>query len=197
MNGAAATLRKSVVASVVMAGALVGTGRAAAAQTWVGMLTGAQQVPANGSTASGFATLTLVGNVLNVNVSWTGLTGGALAAGHIHCCTLPGSNAAVTIPFAGISSAITGTYMNSFNLLSDSVYTTGFISANGGTAASAEAALIRGLYAGQSYVNLHDATYPGGEIRANVVTTPEPTTFALAALGLGGAGLVARRRRHG
>ncbi len=197
MTGPVATLRKGVVASAMMLGAVAATGRAAAAQTWAGMLSGGQAVPANRSTANGFASLTLAGNLLNVNVSWMNLVGGPVAAGHIHCCVMPGENAGIAVPFVGIANMITGTYTNSFDLMNSSVYTAAFLSANGGTAAGAEMALLNGLNAGEGYVNLHDAQYPGGEIRANVVTTPEPTTFALAALGLGGAGLLARRRRHG
>lgn len=197
MHGAMTTLRKGAVASAMMLGAVAATGRAAAAQTWAGMLSGGQDVPANGSTASGFATLTLAGNLLNVNVSWMNLVGGPVAAGHIHCCVMPGENAGVAVPFVGIANMITGTYTNSFDLMNSSVYSAAFLSANGGTAAGAEIALLDGLNAGEGYVNLHDAMYPGGEIRADVMTTPEPTTFALAALGLGGAGLLARRRRHG
>lgn len=196
MSGAAATLRMGVVAGTMLAGTLAATGRIAAAQTWAGALSGTQQVPPNASTASGFTSLTLVGNLLTVDLSWTGLVGGPLAAGHIHCCVQPGVNADVVVPFVGIRSSTTGSYNNTFDLLNASTYTSAFLTASGGTAAGAEAALIKGLNAGMAYVNVHDATYPGGEIRANVVTTPEPTTFALAALGLGGAGLLARRR-HG
>ena len=52
-------------------------------------------------------------------------------------------------------------------------------------------ALIAGLEAGLAYVNIHNAEFPGGEIRARI---PEPMTLALAALGLGIAGLARRRQ---
>ena len=33
--------------------------------------------------------------------------------------------------------------------------------------------------AGQAYANIHDATYPGGEIEGQLATVPEPGTAAL------------------
>jgi hypothetical protein len=65
------------------------------------------------------------------------------------------------------------------------VYTSGFLSAHGGTAAGAEAALIAGLNAGDAYVNIHDAVFPGGEIRGFAEQlVPEPRYAGLLGLGL-------------
>lgn len=193
-------MRRIGTAVVMAALAVAGAGRVAAAQTtYAGALSGAQQVPANGSTASGFSTLTLNGNLLTVNVSWAGLTGGPLAAGHIHCCAAPvnaGVNAGVAVPFVGIGSTVSGSYVNTFDLLNAATYLPAFLAENGNSAATARATLVAGLNANQAYVNLHNAVYPNGEIRANVSAVPEPSTFALAAAGVGGAGLVARRRRR-
>ena len=201
MNGrkAARAVRAGAIAAAV---GLVGVAAPAAAQTsWSGQLLGSSQVPANASTASGFATLSLAGNALTVDVRWSGLTGGAAEAGHIHCCALPGSNAGIAVPFVGFPTVTTGTYDNTFDLSTASVYTSAFLAAHGGTAAGAEAALLAGLDGGRAYVNIHNPTYPGGEIRANLAPAltmaPEPSSFALAATALGGAGLVARRRRRG
>ena len=44
-------------------------------------------------------------------------------------------------------------------------YNPAFVTAHGGTAASAAAALLAGLEAGQAYLNIHTTTHPGGEIR--------------------------------
>lgn len=175
--------------------AAVASGRAEA-QSWSAVMNGAQQVPPNSSTASGFTFVSLTGNVLTVNVSWTGITGGPLAAGHIHCCAAPGSTAIVAVPYVGLPSTTVGSYSNTFDLLSASIYTADFLAANGGTALGARNALVAGLNSGLAYSNLHNATYPGGEIRGNLVVTPEPGTYALVAGGLTLLGGVASRRRR-
>jgi hypothetical protein len=88
------------------------------------------------------------------------------------------------VPFTSFPSATSGTYMNSFDLTLASSYTAAFVTANGGTAASAEAAFIAGLNSFQTYANIHNATFPGGEIRGQLAQVPEPATIGLLVLGL-------------
>lgn len=127
-----------------------------------------------GSPATGTATVTVddILNSVGVSLSFSGLTGGPATAAHIHCCVAPGANGPVVIPFTGFPNATSGTYSNTF---------TGISAAN-----------IAGIEAGQSYINIHDATFPGGEIRGQI--TPEPAT--LASLGLGMAVLLGARARR-
>lgn len=171
--------------------------RPAQAQTWIGNLLGTNEIPANNSPATGFVTISLVNHNLSVLLNWSGLVGGNPAAAHIHCCVAPGSNVGVAVGFTNFPATTSGTYSNTFDLTNPAVYTTTFRNNfGGGTAAGAEAALINGLNAGQAYVNIHDAQWPGGEIRANVTVTPEPTSVLLMAIGLACVVLATTRKRE-
>jgi hypothetical protein len=138
-------------------------------------LSGSESVPANASSASGTATVTVddILDSVSVVLSFTGLTGGNVSAAHIHCCVDTDSNGPVVIPFTGFPSTTSGTYSNTF---------TGVSVAN-----------IAGIEDGLAYINIHNMEFPGGEIRGNILATPEPTLFGLMTVLLGG--LVAFRRR--
>jgi hypothetical protein len=114
-----------------------------------------------------------VTNVMTVNTTFSGLTTPNTAA-HIHCCIDPPGNAGVatTVPtFTGFPSGTTsGTYFHTFDMLLASSYNPAFITSHGGTVASAAAALLAGLRAGQTYLNIHTTMFGGGEIRGFLVT---------------------------
>jgi hypothetical protein len=107
-------------------------------------------------------------SMMTVHVVFSGLTSGDTAA-HIHCCVSPGGNAGVatTVPsFTGFPNLVTsGTYSPVLDMLSATSYNPTFVTANGGTTASAAAALLAGIQAGQAYLNIHTTMFPGGEIR--------------------------------
>ena len=169
----------------------------AAIITFTANLTGPQETPPNASPATGLATvdLNVTAHTLSVNESFSGLIGGPAAAAHIHCCAGPGVAAIVAVPFPGFPAATSGSYLNIFDLTLLATYNAAFVTANGGSAATAEAALEGAMASGLTYVNIHNATFPGGEIRGQLATvTPEPATVALFITGIAGL-LIARRRR--
>jgi hypothetical protein len=159
-------------------------------------LSGANEVPPTGSPGTGFAVFTVdnVLNTININVSFSGLTSPDSAA-HIHCCVAPGGNAGVatTLPsFAGFPLGVTSGSLNAlFDLTSASFYNPSFVTTQG-SVANAEAVLLAGMAAGQTYFNIHTSNFPGGEIRGFLVATPEPGTMLLSGFAL--AGLALRRR---
>jgi hypothetical protein len=176
---------------------LAGTAQATIV-TYTAALNAANEVPPTISAGTGFATITVDSllNTININVSFSGLTSIDTAA-HIHCCVPPGGNtgvATVMPSFPGFPLGVTSGSMNMlFDLTSAAFYNPAYIGANGGTTATAEAALLAGMGAGQAYFNIHTNNNMGGEIRGFLVA-PEPGTLVLAGLTL--AGLLLRRRRR-
>lgn len=176
---------------IITAAVLGVAGPGYAVEIFQATLSGANEVPPNGSAGTGSATVTFNANMLSVNEIFSGLTAPATAS-HIHCCASAGVNVGVAVPFPSFPAATTGTYTMAFDLTVAATYNTAFLSANGGTAAGAETALVAGLESDQAYVNIHDSTFPGGEIRGQLATVPEPASVAL--FGLGGLGLAWTRR---
>ena len=184
-------------AILLAAAVLVGATPARAVLVYTGAMSGANEVPANGSAATGFSTLSLDGDLLTVDIVWSDLEGGAPTAAHIHCCTVPGTNIPVAVGFDPFPTDLSGSFNAVFDLLDVSIYTASFLTDfGGGTAQGARDALVAGLNAGQAYTNIHNATFPGGEIRANLqLQVPEPASLALLLGGLAGLELMRRRRR--
>ena len=142
----------------------------APAQSYIAHLDSAQENnAADHSLATGTGTFILTDHSLAFHIAYSGLMGTPTAA-HIHKAAF-GVNGPVILPFASPNSPIDGTFTLTDAQISD---------------------LNNSLF----YANVHSTVFPGGEIRGQIepVMVPEPSSLALAGLGLGV--LVWRLRRR-
>ena len=129
-------------------------------------LNGASEVPANASSATGnvIGTFNTTTNQLDLMVAFNGLAANATAS-HIHKAAV-GVNGGVVIGFSGVPAATSGSFAYS------------------GTLTAGQATdLLAGLY----YVNIHNSTFPGGEIRGQLSTTCVANSYVWNPGALSGA----------
>jgi hypothetical protein len=135
------------IATLVVAGMAIAGYASAETKTFHAKLMGKDEVPANNTTGSGTATVTLdtATKTITWDVTYSGLTGDALMA-HIHGPAAPGANAGVEVDLGkgGVKSPITGK-------------------------ATLTDAQIADLEAGKTYINVHTAANKGGEIRGQLM----------------------------
>ncbi|MES2705273.1 MAG: CHRD domain-containing protein [Verrucomicrobiota bacterium] len=163
-------------------------------------LAGANESPpvVSAGTGSGTVSIDDVAFTLQLDVTFSGLTGTTTAT-HIHAATaVPfagNAGVATTTPtFTGFPSGVSsGSYSQLFDMTLASSYNATYITNNGGTTASAFAALLAAANNGQAYLNIHTSTSPGGEIRGFVTPVPETGSSGLLLLGAAGCGLFRRR----
>lgn len=163
-------------------------------------LDGPSEAPPNASPGTGYATLLIdtTAHTFSLDVMFSGLIGNTTAS-HIHGPTaVPGTGTAgvatTTPTFPGFPLGVTsGSYSRTFDMTLTSTWNPTFVTNNGGTAAGAEAAFVSAVSAGKAYLNIHSSVFPGGEIRGFFHPVPEPSSWAMAALG--GIGLMMVRRR--
>ena len=149
LHGALPTTRSSLVAVALVAAAMVLPATKATAQRYYGAdlaLSGNNVVPPNSSGAYGYGTIRIDTqmNQLQYDVTLVGVTGEIES--HIHGFAPPGQNAPVVIEIP------TGDHkVDVWNYIQDQ-----------------EADIL----AGRAYVVVHTFTYPGGELRGQIVPSP-------------------------
>jgi hypothetical protein len=130
--------------------------RSASAYTYSALADGLQEVPPNASAARGVGwfRFNVLANTIDYSFTRTALTAGETAA-HIHGFSAPGVSSGVKISLPG------------------GAHKSGVLAYLAGD----EANYIAGL----SYINIHSSTFPGGEIRGQIVPgVTNPTTFCTA-----------------
>ena len=140
-------IKSAGLALAIAAAALVGceSGQMGGKTAMKATLSSAQEVPPNASRGTGAGTFNFdpATKQLQWNVNYSGLTGPVTGA-HIHGPAAQGANAGVMVPFQNPgTSPITG-----MATLTD--------------------AQVQALTNGQTYVNIHTAANPAGEIRGQI-----------------------------
>jgi hypothetical protein len=113
----------------------------------------ANEVPGNRSTGTGFGTVELSPDetTITVNMTFNGLTAPATVA-HIHGPAGAGTNASVLFPFTGVPAATSGSIPQQTFAIN--------------------ATQVGYLKNGLLYMNVHNANFPGGELRAQLLPVP-------------------------
>ena len=150
-------MRLTLIAAVLALAAVPAIARAAnpPEPAFGGPLTGAQEVPAvvTAATGEGTAVISPDGSTVTYIVTYTGLSG-AVAAAHIHTGAA-GVAGGVILPLVVSASPMVGTL------------TAANFTASGAITTFAQA--VAAIKAGNTYFNLHTAANGGGEIRGQIV----------------------------
>lgn len=148
--------------------------------TFGAFLEGVQETPPNASLATGQVVLKYddVAKTFDLALVAEGLPLAELTGAHIHLAP-PGVPGSVIV-----------------NLSASQVYGAGVLIGRGIVGGSFPPANEADLLAENTYINLHSATYPGGEIRGQLVSDPVPEPMTIGVLGAGGMVLLGLRRRR-
>ena len=127
-------------------------------QIFLATLDGVSESPPNASPGTGITrvTIDIMAHTMRVEATFSGLTG-TTTASHIHAATATpftgtAGVATQTPTFSGFPLGVTsGSYDSTFDMTALASYNAAFVTANGGTAASAEAALFSAIIAGPDF----------------------------------------------
>ena len=191
---------KKILLTVLLASAMAS---ASAATRQYDIIFAPEAVGASG-TGTGTAIWDDVAHTLALQASFSGLSlaGSGTTISHIHLPTgLPNTGTAGVVltpgTLAGFPVGVRGgEYSITLDLAATGTYPAAFVNNNGGNAAGAEAAVIAAFDAGRAYWNIHTGAFGSGEIRGFLTAVPEPSTVALAGLGMAAVAARLWRRRR-
>jgi hypothetical protein len=146
------------------------------AQTFQANLDPFQEVPPHNTPGFGSADATLSGGVFSI-VASTGIYADLLAGA-----------TAVTLNDAAVG--VNGPVISVLTL-----DTPGAASGTFSGSATLTSGQITDMLAGNTYINIRESVFPSGEIRGQLLATPEPSSVVLLALGGLGTLAAALRRR--
>ena len=194
---------KRIVSSFAMAlTMLISSVAFAATTTYRSTMSGPSEQPPNSSPGAGIATIVFddVAMTMLFSIPFIDLQTGTTVA-HLHCCTATPliGTAPPAIGFDDFPVGVqSGLYERLYNLADAATYEPAFLTVHG-TVDAARAFLLSGIDNNQSYLNIHTAQYPAGEIRGFLVElaqpVPEPSTWLMLGVGLAGLGFCATKRR--
>ncbi len=147
-------LVRGITSFAFIAAFLIFASTAFAGQRFTAVMTGAQETPPNASAAKGFGYVVVSDDQTSITAyfGFSGLAANVTAA-HIHSGAV-GVAGPVTFGFSGIPSATSGTHTQTFSITPAQLAT---------------------LQTSGMYFNIHNTTFPGGEIRGQILA-PSCTT---------------------
>jgi MYXO-CTERM domain-containing protein len=142
--------------------------------------------PVGGRTGTGIGNITLSGNTLTLNITFSGLSG-TFSADHIHgpAAATPATTAGVLYGLQALTTTSDGGHAGVIS---------GTVTLTAGTGGFDLPTQLAQLNSGMWYVNIHTSpNFAGGEIRGQILPVPEPSAWALGILAVGGLWLMRRR----
>ncbi len=183
-------------------------------------LSGANEVPGSGSTATGsailsyndFGTLSMADDTYTLSMTVTGLLDTPTGF-HIHGAATAAENAPVRVAldgsfppfvsgFSGGTLVVGGTATGASIIggTGDGGYMVPATPASGTNAGYLPMSFLSMLTSGLAYVNVHSTFKPTGEVRGQllqVAVVPEPETYGMLLAGLALIGVIVGRRKPG